>query len=99
MQNHKENKRKKWEARQNWINCDRRLGIDVDTYDIMIFLDKTIFKDELGITSAQLSDFKDVFLLFDKDQDGVLSFLELTYAVKVLGIIITGKSKILRIMH
>ena len=53
----------------------------------------------MGITSAQLSDFKDVFLLFDKDQDGVLSFSELTYAVKVLGIIITGKSKILQILY
>ena len=44
----------------------------------------------MNISDAQVADFKEAFLLFDKDQDGVLSFPELTCVMKVLGIKISG---------
>ena len=43
------------------------------------------------MNESQISDFKEAFLLFDKDQDGVLSFSELCCLMKVLGIKIQGK--------
>ena len=72
------------------------MTVDLVNYFVLyLYRSENYFKDKLGITSTQLSDFKDVFLLFDKDQDGVLSFLELTYAVKVLGIIMTGTNELI----
>ena len=37
------------------------------------------------MTEEQVSDFKEVFMLFDKDEDGVLTFPELNVVMKSLG--------------
>ena len=42
------------------------------------------------MSKAQLSDYKEVFQLFDKNEDGVLSFSELGQAMKTLGHRIKG---------
>ena len=38
-----------------------------------------------------MAEYKEVFMLFDKDQDGVLSFTELGTAMKTLGQRTSGK--------
>ena len=42
------------------------------------------------MSKAQLSDYKEVFQLFDKNEDGVLSFSELGQAMQTLGHRIKG---------
>ena len=42
-------------------------------------------QDELQLSDEQVSDCKEVFQLFDKDQDGVLLFSELCQAINTLG--------------
>ena len=42
------------------------------------------------ISKTQLADYKEIFTLFDKDQDGVLSLAELTVAMKTLGQRLSG---------
>ena len=42
------------------------------------------------MSAAQISDYKEVFQLFDKNEDGVLSFSELGLAMQTLGHRITG---------
>ena len=37
------------------------------------------------ITEDMISQYKEVFKLFDKDEDGVLTFQELSLAMKTLG--------------
>ena len=37
------------------------------------------------LEEEQLAEYKEVFMLFDRDQDGVLSFTELGTAMKTLG--------------
>ena len=39
----------------------------------------------------EISDYKEVFLLHDKDQDGVLSFIQLCLVIRTLGIRIQGR--------
>ena len=46
------------------------------------------------MSDSQISDLKEVFLLFDKDQDGVLNFGELSFVINTLGIRISD-SKLL----
>ena len=43
------------------------------------------------MTEDELEDYKEVFMLFDKDQDGVLSFQELGGAMRTLGQRLSGK--------
>ena len=50
-----------------------------------------IFQTEWQLTEEQVSDFKEVFMLFDKDEDGVLTFPELNVVMKSLGQRPSGK--------
>ena len=43
------------------------------------------------LTKKQISDYKELFLLFDKNEDGVLSFTELGVAITTLGLRIDGE--------
>ena len=45
------------------------------------------------ISKEQLADYKELFILFDKDMNGVLSFAELGTAMKTLGQRLPGKNK------
>ena len=47
---------------------------------------------EWQLTDEQVSDFKEVFMLFDKDEDGVLTFPELNVVMKSLGQRPSGKN-------
>ena len=49
------------------------------------------FQTEWQLTEEQVSDFKEVFMLFDKDEDGVLTFPELNVVMKSLGQRPSGK--------
>jgi Ca2+-binding EF-hand superfamily protein len=42
------------------------------------------------LSAARISDFNEVFQLFDKNEDGVLSFSEIGQAMQTLGHRITG---------
>ena len=44
------------------------------------------------LSKEQLSDYKELFILFDKDENGVLSFAELGTAMKTLGQRPSGKT-------
>ena len=44
-----------------------------------------IFQDEWQLTDEQVAEFKEVFMLFDKDEDGVITFPELILVMKSLG--------------
>ena len=37
------------------------------------------------LNNAQVAEYKEVFQLFDKDEDGVLSFPELSFVMRCLG--------------
>ena len=43
------------------------------------------FQTEWQLTDEQVAEFKEVFMLFDKDEDGVLTFPELNVVMKSLG--------------
>ena len=43
------------------------------------------------LTPGQISDYKELFLLYDKDEDGVLSFTQLCLAIRTLGVRIEGR--------
>ena len=45
----------------------------------------TIFQEEWQLTDTQVAEYKEVFMLFDKDEDGVLTFPELNVVMKSLG--------------
>ena len=47
------------------------------------------------LDDEQVAEYKEVFMLFDKDQDGVLSFAELGIAIKALGQRPLGNQKLL----
>jgi Ca2+-binding EF-hand superfamily protein len=51
---------------------------------------KIFFQASYPLSKNQLSDYKEVFQLFDKNQDGVLSFSELSQAMQTLGHRIAG---------
>ena len=44
------------------------------------------------MTNEQVAEYKEVFMLFDKDEDGVLSFPELAVVMKSLGQRPSGKA-------
>ena len=56
-----------------------------DSLDINSFI-----KDEYQLKKEEVADYKEVFLLFDRDQDGILSFPQFCLAIKTLGIRMTG---------
>ena len=47
---------------------------------------------EWQLTDEQVAEFKEVFMLFDKDEDGVLTFPELNVVMKSLGQRPSGES-------
>ena len=48
-------------------------------------------QQEWQLTNEQVAEYKEVFMLFDKDEDGVLSFPELAVVMKSLGQRPSGK--------
>ena len=42
-------------------------------------------QEEWQLTDEQVAEYKEVFMLFDKDEDGVLTFQELNVVMKSLG--------------
>ena len=44
-----------------------------------------LFQSEWQLTDEMVAEFKEVFMLFDKDEDGVLTFPELNVVMKSLG--------------
>ena len=42
-------------------------------------------QEEWQLTDTQVAEYKEVFMLFDKDEDGVLTFPELNVVMKSLG--------------
>ena len=49
-----------------------------------------MFQSVYKLSKNQIADYKELFLLFDKDQNGVLSFAELGIAMKTLGQRVAG---------
>ena len=52
---------------------------------------KWLLQMEWQLTDEQVAEFKEVFMLFDKDEDGVLTFPELNVVMKSLGQRPSGK--------
>ena len=52
----------------------------------------TQLQTEWQLTDEQVAEFKEVFMLFDKDEDGVLTFPELNVVMKSLGQRPSGES-------
>jgi len=52
-----------------------------DKVDLLVMIDLSTY----NLVEEQVAEYKEVFMLFDKDQDGVLSFSELGTAMKTLG--------------
>ena len=50
-------------------------------------------QQEWQLSNEQVAEYKEVFMLFDKDEDGVLSFPELTVVMKSLGQRPSGKHR------
>ena len=44
-----------------------------------------MFQSVYKLSKNQIADYKELFLLFDKDENGVLSFAEVGTAMKTLG--------------
>ena len=55
------------------------------------FVDTFCLQQEWQLTNEQVAEYKEVFMLFDKDEDGVLSFPELAVVMKSLGQRPSGK--------
>ena len=53
---------------------------------------KWLLQMEWQLTDEQVAEFKEVFMLFDKDEDGVLTFPELNVVMKSLGQRPSGES-------
>ena len=51
----------------------------------MQFQIKMFLQEELKLVPEQVAEFKEVFMLFDKDEDGVITFPELIMVMKSLG--------------
>lgn len=52
-----------------------------DRYELLVTIDLELWK----LNDEQVAEYKEVFMLFDKDEDGVLSFSELNIVMKSLG--------------
>ncbi|XP_023328146.1 uncharacterized protein LOC111701199, partial [Eurytemora carolleeae] len=57
-------------------------GIIREEHDLLVFVDP----DECYLTPSMITDLKEVFMLFDKDEDGVLIFPEIETVMKLLGL-------------
>ena len=49
---------------------------------------------EWNLTSEEVLDLKELFMIFDSDRDGVLTFIQVKNAINVLGKHIEGKNHI-----
>jgi len=52
-----------------------------DRYELLVTIDLDVWQ----LNDEQVAEYKEVFMLFDKDEDGVLSFNELNIVMKSLG--------------
>ena len=59
-------------------------------YPIYMKCSNTVVQDECYLTPSMITDLKEVFMLFDKDEDGVLIFPEIETVMKLLGLRPTG---------
>jgi len=57
------------------------VGGKKEMYDLIVNIDLEQWK----LSDQQVADYKEVFMLFDRDEDGVLSFTELQVVMKSLG--------------
>ena len=48
-------------------------------------------QEQHQLTNTEISDYKELFMLYDKDEDGVLSFTQLCLAFRTLGVRIQGE--------
>ena len=60
----------------------RKLVLDRTKPNFRIFCE---FQDEWQLSPDQVAEFKEVFMLFDKDEDGVITFPEVIMVMKSLG--------------
>jgi len=66
------------------VKCVKRkqyIGDRPDKVDLLVLIDLSVHNLEV----EQVAEYKELFMLFDRDQDGVLSFTELGTAMKTLG--------------
>jgi len=66
------------------VKCVKRkqyIGDRPDKVDLLVLIDLSVH----NLEEKQVAEYKEVFMLFDRDQDGVLSFTELGTAMKTLG--------------
>ena len=78
-----------------------------DRVDLLVLIDRVrksilfsfakivFYKSLHKLEEEQVAEYKEVFMLFDKDEDGVLSFTELGTAMKTLGQRPSGKIEFL----
>ena len=57
----------------------------INSLSLIHFADISLFQDEWQLTPEQVAEFKEVFMLFDKDEDGVITFPEVIMVMKSLG--------------
>ena len=67
-------------------------------YDIWYWYPLCV-QDVWQLNDEQVAEYKEVFMLFDKDEDGVLSFNELNIVMKSLGQRPKGKSSIINKLY
>ena len=58
--------------------------------DLFMICSNPVVQDECYLTPSMITDLKEVFMLFDKDEDGVLIFPEIETVMKLLGLRPTG---------
>jgi len=58
--------------------------------DLFMICSNAVVQDECYLTPSMITDLKEVFMLFDKDEDGVLIFPEIETVMKLLGLRPTG---------
>ena len=51
------------------------------------------FQSQHRLSPLEIVDYKELFLLYDKDEDGILSFSQLCLAIRTLGIRIKGEEE------
>jgi Ca2+-binding EF-hand superfamily protein len=51
------------------------------------------FQRQHRLSHLEIADYKELFLLYDKDQDGILSFMQLCLAIRTLGIRMKGEEE------
>lgn len=59
----------------------KKVNARKESYDLIVNIDI----QEWNLTTEQIADWKEVFMLFDRDEDGVLSFQELQVVMKSMG--------------